>query len=56
MCALFRARGQIRNTIAKRFPGHYRDFQIVYEHVAVLGGLRARAQDIAPDVNAFWEE
>jgi uncharacterized protein (DUF488 family) len=30
-------------------------FQIAYEHVAELGGLRARAQDIAPDVNAFWE-
>ena len=27
MCALFRARGQIRNTIAKRFPGHCRDFR-----------------------------
>jgi uncharacterized protein (DUF488 family) len=30
-------------------------FQIAYEHVAELGGRRARAQDIAPDVNAFWE-
>ena len=30
-------------------------FQIAYEHVAELGGLRARAQDIAPDVNGFWE-
>ena len=28
--------------------------QIGYEHVAELGGLRPRAQNIAPDVNAFW--
>ena len=31
------------------------DFQIEYEHIPELGGLRGRAQDIAPDVNAFWE-
>jgi uncharacterized protein (DUF488 family) len=31
------------------------EFQIAYEHVAELGGLRARARDIAPDINAFWE-
>jgi uncharacterized protein (DUF488 family) len=36
-------------------PGSLSGFQIAYEHVAVLGGRRARAQDIAPDVNAFWE-
>jgi uncharacterized protein (DUF488 family) len=36
-------------------PGSLSGFQIAYEHVAELGGLRARAQDIAPDVNAFWE-
>jgi uncharacterized protein (DUF488 family) len=30
-------------------------FQIAYEHVAELDGLRARAEDIAPDVNAFWQ-
>jgi uncharacterized protein (DUF488 family) len=36
-------------------PGLLSDFQITYEHIAELGGLRARAQDIAPDVNAFWE-
>jgi hypothetical protein len=27
--------------------------QIAYEHVAELSRLRARAKDIAPDVNAF---
>jgi uncharacterized protein (DUF488 family) len=30
-------------------------FQIAYEHIAELGGLRKRAHDIAPSVNGFWE-
>jgi uncharacterized protein (DUF488 family) len=29
--------------------------EIGYEHIAALGGLRARMQDVAPDVNAFWQ-
>ena len=37
------------------FPGSLSEFQIAYEHIAELGGRRARTQDIAPDVNAFWE-
>src|SRR5450759_3782727 len=36
-------------------PGSLSDFQIAYEHIAELGGRRAHAQGIAPDVNAFWE-
>ena len=36
-------------------PGSLSDFQIAYEHIAELGGRRARVQDITPDVNAFWE-
>ena len=36
-------------------PESLSGFQIAYEHVAELGGRRARALDIAPDVNAFWE-
>lgn len=28
---------------------------IGYEHVAALGGLRGRMREVAPDVNAFWE-
>jgi uncharacterized protein (DUF488 family) len=36
-------------------PGSLSDFQIAYEHIAELGGRRARAQGVAPDVNAFWE-
>ena len=55
MCALFHAREQIRNTIAKRFLRSLSGFQIAYEHVAELGGLRAHAKDIAPHVNAFWQ-
>jgi uncharacterized protein (DUF488 family) len=36
-------------------PGSLSEFQIAYEHIAELGGRRARAQDMAPDVNAFWK-
>jgi uncharacterized protein (DUF488 family) len=31
------------------------EFQIGYEHIAALGGLRGRKQDVPADVNAFWE-
>lgn len=30
-------------------------FEIGYEHVASLGGLRGRARDVPSDVNAFWQ-
>jgi uncharacterized protein (DUF488 family) len=30
-------------------------FQIKYEHIAALGGLREKRKDIPPDVNAFWQ-
>jgi uncharacterized protein (DUF488 family) len=36
-------------------PESLSGFKIAYEHVAELGGLRARAKDIAPEVNAFWQ-
>jgi len=36
-------------------PGSLSNFQIAYDHIAELGGLRPRARDIAPDVNGFWE-
>ena len=29
--------------------------QIGYEHLAALGGLRGKTQDVAPEVNAFWQ-
>jgi uncharacterized protein (DUF488 family) len=28
---------------------------IAYEHIAALGGLRPKAQDAAPSLNAFWQ-
>jgi uncharacterized protein (DUF488 family) len=28
---------------------------IAYEHIGALGGLRPKSRDIAPEVNAFWE-
>jgi uncharacterized protein (DUF488 family) len=28
---------------------------IAYEHIAALGGLRPKAQDVAPSLNAFWQ-
>jgi uncharacterized protein (DUF488 family) len=36
-------------------PKSLSEFQIGYEHVAELGGLRARAKDVAPDINALWQ-
>jgi uncharacterized protein (DUF488 family) len=36
-------------------PETLAQFAIGYEHIPALGGLRARAQDVSPDVNAFWE-
>jgi uncharacterized protein (DUF488 family) len=29
-------------------------FQISYEHIAALGGLRGHKRDVAHEVNAFW--
>ena len=28
---------------------------IGYQHIAALGGLRGRARDVAPHLNAFWQ-
>ncbi len=36
-------------------PASLSGFQIAYEHVPQLGGRRGRRPDIAPEVNAFWE-
>jgi uncharacterized protein (DUF488 family) len=36
-------------------PGSLSGFQIAYQHVAELGGRRGRTRNIAPDVNAFWQ-
>lgn len=29
-------------------------FQIAYEHIAALGGLRGKARDVPADLNGFW--
>jgi len=35
-------------------PDTLAQFQIGYEHIAALGGLRGHKRDVAPDVNGFW--
>jgi uncharacterized protein (DUF488 family) len=32
-----------------------RPWQLAYEHIAELGGLRGRSTTVAADVNGFWE-
>jgi uncharacterized protein (DUF488 family) len=36
-------------------PESLSNFQISYEHIAELGGLRPRAREIAASVNGFWK-
>ncbi len=36
-------------------PKSLSEFQIAYEHIAELGGLRPRQHDIASSINGFWE-
>ena len=31
------------------------EFEIGYEHIVELGGLRGKNRDVPADVNAFWE-
>jgi uncharacterized protein (DUF488 family) len=35
-------------------PHSLAKFDMQYEHLAALGGLRGRQRDIPPDLNAFW--
>jgi uncharacterized protein (DUF488 family) len=37
------------------FPGSLAAHGIAYEHLGALGGLRGTQRDVAPAVNAFWE-
>jgi uncharacterized protein (DUF488 family) len=30
-------------------------FEIEYEHIAALGGLRGKDRDVSPGLNAFWQ-
>ncbi|HVY58482.1 MAG TPA: DUF488 domain-containing protein [Xanthobacteraceae bacterium] len=36
-------------------PAALAPFDVGYEHLAALGGLRARIKNVPADVNAFWE-
>ncbi|RBP13844.1 uncharacterized protein DUF488 [Roseiarcus fermentans] len=36
-------------------PASLARFQIGYQHMASLGGLRALQRDVSPETNAFWE-
>jgi uncharacterized protein (DUF488 family) len=36
-------------------PDSLKPFGISYEHIAALGGLRGRARQVAPHLNAFWQ-
>jgi uncharacterized protein (DUF488 family) len=35
-------------------PQSLASFQIGYEHIAALGGLRSKNRNVPPSVNAFW--
>lgn len=37
------------------FPGALAASGIGYEHMAALGGLRGKARNVPPDVNALWQ-
>jgi uncharacterized protein (DUF488 family) len=36
-------------------PASLSAFEIGYEHIAALGGLRGRQQNVSPATNAFWQ-
>ncbi len=36
-------------------PDTLAQFQIGYEHIAALGGLRGAKRDVPPEVNGFWQ-
>ena len=37
------------------FPRTLAEFEINYEHIAALGGLRGRKRDVPTEANAFWQ-
>jgi uncharacterized protein (DUF488 family) len=36
-------------------PDELREWQVGYERIADLGGLRGRSTNVPPDVNGYWE-
>lgn len=52
-CDQCRGRAPIRNSTVKASPKRWPPWQIGYEHIAELGGLRGKARG-EPSPNAFW--
>lgn len=40
---------------SKEFAEALSEFQIGYQHIAALGGLRGRTRDVPQEANAFWK-
>ena len=40
---------------ADALPDALEQYQVGYERIAELGGLRGKARDVPPDVNGFWQ-
>ena len=40
---------------ADALPAALEPFQVSYEHIAALGGLRGKAPALPADINGFWE-
>jgi uncharacterized protein (DUF488 family) len=36
-------------------PAELAEWQVGYDRIAELGGLRGRSPDVAPEVNGYWE-
>jgi uncharacterized protein (DUF488 family) len=36
-------------------PAELAEWQVGYDRIAELGGLRGRSRDVAPEVNGYWE-
>jgi hypothetical protein len=51
----FRDRGPTPSTMPTKLAKALSEFEIGYEHIAELGGLRGKKRDMPPDVNAFLE-
>jgi uncharacterized protein (DUF488 family) len=40
---------------SKEFSEALSEFQVGYQHIAALGGLRGRTRDLPQEANAFWK-
>jgi uncharacterized protein (DUF488 family) len=36
-------------------PAELAEWQVGYDRIAELGGLRGRSRDVAPEINGYWE-